>query len=103
MRLATIPVGYADGYTRRLSGKGRVLIHGQEAPICGNICMDQMMVDVTDIPGVKLGDDVTLMGRDGDREITLEELAEKSGILHYEIQCGLSRWRNLRHIIREEI
>ncbi|MBO4838235.1 MAG: alanine racemase [Lachnospiraceae bacterium] len=103
MRLATIPVGYADGYTRRLSGKGRVLIHGKEAPICGNICMDQMMVDVTDIPGVRLSDDVTLMGRDGDLEITLEELAEKSGILHYEIQCGLSRWRNLRHIIREEI
>lgn len=103
MRLATIPVGYADGYTRRLSGLGRVLIRGQAAPICGNICMDQMMVDVTHIPGVKLGDAVTLIGRDGDQEITLEELAEKSGILHYEIQCGLSRWRNERHIIREEI
>ena len=103
MRLATIPVGYADGYTRRLSGKGRVLIHGRAAPICGNICMDQLMADVTDIPGVRLGDDVTLMGRDGGEEITLEELAEKSGILHYEFQCGLSRWRNLRHIIREDI
>ena len=61
------------------------------------------MADVTDIPGVRLGDDVTLMGRDGGEEITLEELAEKSGILHYEFQCGLSRWRNLRHIIREDI
>ncbi|MBQ7145605.1 MAG: alanine racemase [Lachnospiraceae bacterium] len=103
MRIATVPVGYADGYTRRLSGKGRVLIHGQYAPIIGNICMDQMMVDVSHIPGVRLGDIVTLIGRDGEQEITLEELAEKSGILHYEIQCGLSRWRNERHIIREEI
>lgn len=101
MRLATIPVGYADGYSRRLSGKGRVLIHGEYAAICGNICMDQMMVDVTHIPDVKLGDGVTLIGRDKNHEITLEELAEKSNILHYEIQCGLSRWRNERHLIRE--
>ena len=101
MRIATIPVGYADGYSRRLSGRGRVLIHGEFAAICGNICMDQMMVDVTHIPQVKLGDTVTLIGRDNNHEITLEELAEKSNILHYEIQCGLSRWRNERHLIRE--
>ena len=101
MRLATIPVGYADGYTRRLSGKTRVLIRGRSAPVCGNICMDQMMVDVSDIPGVRLGDPVTLIGRDGGEEITLEELAEKSGTLHYEFQCGLSRWRNERHLIEE--
>lgn len=103
LRLATIPVGYADGYTRRLSGQGRVLIKGEYAPILGNICMDQMMADVSHIPGVKLGDEVTLIGRDKEKEITLEELAEKSGILHYEVQCGLSRWRNERHIIREEL
>ena len=103
MRIATVPVGYADGYTRRLSGSGRVLIHGEFAPIIGNICMDQMMVDVSHIPGVKLGDTVTLIGRDSEKEIKLEELAEKSGILHYEIQCGLSRWRNARHVIREDL
>ena len=101
MRLATVPVGYADGYSRRLSGRGRVLIRGCFAPICGNICMDQMMVDVSRIPGVKLGDTVTLLGRDGEGEISLEELSEKSGLLHYEIQCGFSRWRNERHLIQE--
>ena len=101
MRLATVPVGYADGYTRRLSGKSRVLIRGQYAPVCGTICMDQMMVDVTDIPGVATGDEVTLIGRDGDKEITLEELASLSGNLNYEFQCGLSRWRDGRHVIEE--
>lgn len=103
MQIATVPVGYADGYTRRLSGKGRVMIHGEYATIIGNICMDKMMVDVSHIPGVKLGDGVTMIGRDQDNEISLEELAENSGILHYEIQCGLSRWRNERHVIREEL
>ena len=101
MRLATIPVGYADGYSRRLSGQSRVLIRGRSAPICGNICMDQLMADVTDIPDVQMGDPVTLIGRDGEEEITLEELAQKSGILNYEFQCGLSRWRNHRHLIEE--
>ena len=64
-RVATVPVGYADGYPRALSGKGHVLIHGQYAPILGRVCMDQFMVDVTDIPDVTQGDDVTLVGRDG--------------------------------------
>lgn len=92
-RIATIPVGYADGYSRALSDTGEVLIRGRRAPIRGRVCMDQMMVDVTDIPGVSVGDEVTLIGRDGDEEITVQELQEKSGVLSYEIICGLSRRR----------
>ena len=79
MKVATIPVPYGDGYPRSLTGKGRVLIRGCEAPILGRICMDQFMVDVTEIPNVKEGDMVTLIGSDGGYEITMEELAEKSG------------------------
>ena len=78
-RIATIPVGYGDGYARSLSNKGYVLIHGKKAPICGRVCMDQFMVDVTDIPEAKEGDRVTLVGRDHDACITLEELGELSG------------------------
>ncbi len=96
--LATVPVGYADGYTRRLSGKASVLIRGQEAPVRGNICMDQMMVEVTHIPGVKEGDEVTLIGRDGEKEIRLEDLADMSGLLNYEFQCGLALLRGRRQL-----
>lgn len=78
-RIATIPVGYADGYPRALSGKGRMLIHGQYAPILGRVCMDQTMVDVSDIPDVKAGDKVILVGREGDNKITVEELAGLAG------------------------
>ena len=66
LRVATVPVGYADGYPRQLSGKGWVLVHGKKAPILGRVCMDQFMIDVTEIPDVKKGDQVTLIGRDGD-------------------------------------
>lgn len=83
-RIATIPVGYADGYCRQLSNKGRVLIAGKSAPIVGRVCMDQMMVDVTDIPGVKVGDKVTLIGTDGAETITAEELGDISGRFNYE-------------------
>ncbi len=92
-RIATIPVGYADGYSRALSDKGEVLIRGKRAPIRGRVCMDQMMVDVTDIFDVMVGDEVTLIGRDGSEEITVQELQDKSGVLSYEIICGLSRRR----------
>lgn len=92
-RIATIPVGYADGYSRALSDVGEVLIRGKRAPIRGRVCMDQMMVDITDIPGVTVGDEVTLIGRDGDEEISVQELQDKSGVLSYEIICGLSRRR----------
>ncbi len=89
--VATVPVGYADGYRRSLSGKFHVLIHGQKAPILGRICMDQMMVDVTDIPGVSLDDTVTLVGRDGDEEITVEAIAAAADSFNYEFVCGISR------------
>ena len=90
-RVATVPVGYADGYSRSLSGKFYVLIHGKKAPILGRICMDQMMVDVTDIPEVKVGDQVTLVGKDGDQQISVEEIAEAAGSFNYEFVCGISR------------
>ena len=89
--VATVPVGYADGYNRSLSGKFYVLIRGKKAPILGRICMDQMMVDVTDIPDVKVGDKVTLVGKDGDRQISVEEIAEAAGSFNYEFVCGISR------------
>ena len=90
-RIATIPVGYGDGYARSLSNKGDVLIRGRRAPICGRVCMDQFMVDVTDIPDVCVGDKVTLSGTDGEEHITLEELGEKSGRFNYEFACDLGK------------
>ncbi len=89
--VATIPVGYADGYRRSLSGKFYVLIHGQRAPILGRICMDQMMVDVTGIPNVQLNDKVVLVGRDGDEVITMEDIAAAADSFNYEFVCGISR------------
>ena len=91
MKVATIPVGYGDGYVRSLSGKGDVLIHGKRAAILGRICMDQFMVDVTDIPDVREDDEVTLLGSDGAECITMEELAEKSGGFHYEMICDIGK------------
>lgn len=91
MRVATIPVGYADGYIRSLSNKASVLIRGKRARILGRICMDQFMVDVTEIPEAREDDTVTLVGRDGEDEITIEELAELGGGFHYEIICGISK------------
>ena len=90
-RVATIPVGYGDGYPRSLSGKGYVLIRGKKAPILGRVCMDQFMVDVTDIPDVKIGDEVTLIGRDGDEVITMEEVGSLSGRFNYEFVCVLGK------------
>ena len=89
--VATIPVGYADGYRRSLSGKFYVLIHGKRAPILGRICMDQMMVDVTDIPDVRLNDRVVLVGRDGEEVITMEAIAAAADSFNYEFVCGISR------------
>ena len=90
-RIATIPVGYADGYCRGLSNTGSVLIHGKRAPICGRVCMDQFMVDVTDIPDVKIGDEVTLIGRDGDEVITMEEVGSLSCRFNFEFVCVLGK------------
>ncbi|WP_155832328.1 alanine racemase [Butyrivibrio sp. MC2013] len=89
-RIATIPVGYGDGYPRSLSGKGYVLIHGKKAPILGRVCMDQFMVDVTDIHEAAEGDDVTLIGRDYDEVITIEELGDLSGRFNYELSCDIN-------------
>ena len=91
LRVATIPVGYADGYPRTLSNKGWVLIHGQKAPILGRVCMDQFMVDVTHIPDVKHGDEVTLIGRDGDEFISIETFGDMSGRFSYEFACDISK------------
>lgn len=91
MRIATIPLGYGDGYPRSLSGKGYVLVRGKKAPILGRVCMDQFMVDVTDIPDAKEGDLVTLLGKDGDEAITAEMLGTLSGRFNYELVCDISR------------
>ena len=90
-RVATVPVGYADGYRRSLSGKFHVLIRGKKAPILGRVCMDQMMVDVTDIPDVTARDQVVLVGRSGDEEITMEQIAAAADSFNYEFVCGISR------------
>jgi alanine racemase len=89
-RIATVPVGYGDGYPRSLSNRGYVLIRGQKAPIRGRVCMDQMMVDVSHIPGVREGDTVTLIGQDGHLSITMEELGDLSGRFNYELACDIS-------------
>ena len=92
MRVATVPVGYADGYPRLLSpGGAEVLIGGKRCPILGRICMDQLMADVTALDRVRVGDTVTLIGRDGEEEITADELAEKEGTINYEVVCALSK------------
>ena len=90
-RIATIPVGYGDGYPRSLSNKGYVLIHGKKAPILGRVCMDQFMVDVTEIEGVEFGDLVTLVGRNGEAFVTVELLSELAGKLRYEFICNFGK------------
>lgn len=91
MKVATIPVGYGDGYPRSLSNKGSVLIHGKRARILGRVCMDQFMVDVTEIPETKFMDRVMLVGSDGDDRISVEELSELSGRFNYEFVCCLGK------------
>lgn len=91
MKIATIPTGYADGYPRLLSNKGYVLINGCKAPIVGRICMDQMMVDVTDIPEVEYESEVVLIGKNGDEVVTADDLAHLIGTIGYEIVCGINK------------
>ena len=89
--IATLALGYADGYPRYLSGKGRVIVNGTYAPVVGNICMDQCMVDVTNVPGVRLGNEVVLMGSQGDLTIPADEIAKKTGTINYEIVCSFGQ------------
>ena len=91
MRIATIPCGYGDGYPRSLSNKGYVLIRGKKAPICGRVCMDQFMVDVTEIPDVQFGDLVTLVGNDGKEKLPVEVLSDLSGRFNYEFVCDINK------------
>ena len=90
-RIATIGCGYGDGYPRALSGKGRILIHGRSVPILGRVCMDQFMVDVTGIDDVAVEDEVTLIGRDGDEMISVEEAAALAGSFNYEFVCDIGK------------
>ena len=90
-RVATIPVGYGDGYPRNLSNIGYVLIHGKRAPIIGRVCMDQFMVDVTDIENVKEGDKVVLIGNDGEETITMETLGIMANRFNYELVCDIGK------------
>ncbi|MDD2890464.1 MAG: alanine racemase [bacterium] len=89
-KIATLLVGYGDGYPRSLSNKGIVIVKGKRAKIVGNVCMDLIMIDVTDIPNVKIGDKVTLIGKDGKQEITANEIAELAGTINYEIITRMS-------------
>lgn len=91
MTIATIPTGYADGYSRLLSNRGSVLVNGKKAPIVGRVCMDQLMVDVTEIDDVKPGTEVVLLGKSGDEIITADDLAHLYGTIGYEIVCGISK------------
>ena len=89
--IATLSAGYADGIPRALSNKGEIILHGKKAPVIGRICMDQMMVDVTDIPDVKAGDTATVFGKDGECEITADDVADAASTIGYEIVCAVSR------------
>ena len=87
--VATIPAGYADGFSRHLSNKGYALVRGQKAPIIGRVCMDQTLLDVTDTPGVQVGDEVILYGRQGDERISIEEIAELTGTVPHDVLCAI--------------
>ena len=89
--LATVPVGYADGYPRLMSNKGSMLIHGRRAKIAGRVCMDQTILDVTNIGDVKIGDVVTVFGQDGRAFIPIDDISSEIDTINYEIACGISR------------
>ncbi len=98
--VATIPAGYADGYNRLLSSNGEVLIRGKRAPVTGRVCMDQFMVNTGNIPGIELGEEVVLLGRQGNEEITADDIAEKIGTISYEVLCAINCQRVPRNYIK---
>ena len=98
--IATVPVGYADGYMRSLSNKGRVLVRGKAVPVVGRICMDQMMIDVTAVPGVAVGDEVALYGSQGNAQVSVDEAAELAGTISYELLCAVGK-RVPRYYLRQ--
>lgn len=100
MKVATVTIGYGDGYPRGMSGKGSVIIRGKRAKILGRVCMDQIMVDVTDIPGVEFSDEVVLLGSDLGEVITAEEIEKISGRFHYELLCDIGK--RIPRIYKEE-
>lgn len=89
--IATVPMGYADGYARVLSNQSRMLVNGKFAPVVGRVCMDQTMLDITDIPDVHMGDEVVVFGRQGDAVLPVEELAEKLHTINYEVTCMVAK------------
>jgi alanine racemase len=88
IRIATLPIGYADGFIRAYAEGGSVMIRGQSAPICGRICMDQCMVDITDIPGARIGDEVLLFGEDA---LSADDIAARAGTIGYEVLCLIGK------------
>ncbi|SEH67756.1 alanine racemase [Ruminococcus flavefaciens] len=91
MRIATVTIGYADGYSRLLSSKGEMLVHGKRCKIVGRVCMDQLMIDVSDVPEAKSGDIVILIGEENGERITADDLAQIYGTIGYEVVCGISK------------
>ncbi|MEG0571368.1 MAG: alanine racemase C-terminal domain-containing protein, partial [Oscillospiraceae bacterium] len=91
MKVATVPIGYADGYSRLLSNKGKMIVNGTLVSIIGNVCMDQVMLDVSEVNGVKQGDIVTILGSDGGLIITADDIAREIGTIGYEIVCVVGR------------
>lgn len=89
--IATLPVGYADGYTRMMSGKAKVIINGKFAPVIGNICMDQCMIDITDVENVRVGDEVILIGNDGNLKFDADDIASMLGTINYEVVCMIGK------------
>ncbi len=98
--IATVPVGYADGYLRILSNKGQVLVRGSKAPVCGNICMDQLMIDITRISKARLNDEVVIYGKQKDAEISLEDAAAAAQTINYELACAVSPRVKRRYLVK---
>ena len=89
--IATIPLGYADGLNRNLSNNMEVLVKGRRVPQVGNICMDMTLIDVSEVPGLQLGEEVVIFGKQGEEQIYVEELAERSNTIPYELLCNVSK------------